>query len=721
MTQKTEYINYRIILILGLLIIFAATISSSSAANTIYVNNATGNDDYDGTSATVTGPTVGPKATIQNGTDTVDSDGTVNVADGLYKEAVVINKNLTLLGQSQTGTIIDGYNTVRPLTINSGMVTIINFTIQNGISTNGGGINNIGDLTITNTTLKDNTATSTEVDVYGGGIYNEGTLTINNSNITNNTATGANNAYGGGIYNSGTLIINNSIITNNTVTTSNGYADGGGISNEFGTVTINNNIIANNTATTTGSGEDVYGGGISNSFIGDLTINNSLIINNTATGSGGDVYGGGISNWGAFLTINHSIIGMNTATSPEEDVYGGGISNNGDSTITNTTLKDNTATSTGGDVYGGGIYNEGTLNITNSNIINNTAVGVNNAFGGGIYNENYGILTANFNRIVNNSPNAIYIDTPSVIDTPSADLDVEYNWWGYNNPPFETLIHGTTPTRWLYMTINASPTPMNNGETSQITVSFNNYSSDGTNYTPLPEPLAGHIPDRTPVNFQTDLGTIGSKSINKTTVNGIATATLTASELAGTAHLNATTDNQTVYLNLLINPKSSVYLNISPDKINPVVGDTVTYRFKVGNNGPDPALNVVMTYKVPDGMVFVGASDNIGEKWTYDPNTRTITWNLGTVPVGDPDLGVSFYYAAAGEYKINPLLSTTTYDPDLNTNTQSITVHAVTALSVNAVTTTRTVGMQKTGIPIAGIVLAILMVLGGLISTQKKQ
>ena len=91
------------------------------------------------------------------------------------------------------------------------------------------------------------------------------------------------------------------------------------------------------------------------------------------------------------------------------------------------------------------------------------------------------------------------------------------------------------------------------------------------------------------------------------------------------------------------------------------------------------------------------------------------------VPVGDPDLWVSFYYAAAGEYTINPLLSTTTYDPDLNTDTQSITVHAATALSANAVTKTSTVGMQETGIPISGIVLAILMVLGGFIGTHKKQ
>jgi len=42
---------------------------------------------------------------------------------------------------------------------------------------------------------------------------------------------------------------------------------------------------------------------------------------------------------------------------------------------------------------------------------------------------------------------------------------------------------------------------------------------------------------------------------------------------------------------------------------------------------------------------------------------------------------------------------------------------------VNAATTTsygNTVGMQSTGIPLAGIILAILMVAGGLVGTHKK-
>ena len=453
----------------------------------------------------------------------------------------------------------------------------------------------------------------------------------------------------------------------------------------------------------------------------NLTVNNCTFSNNRAGVDGGAiwnyVYAGSV-----ICIINQSTFTNNTAN------YGGAIMNY--DIMGSLTCIINQSTFTGNHAYynGGAIRNYNfpsgslTYTITQSTFTDNHA----DINGGAIHNYNDGSLTCNisFSRFYNNTAtsrgNAIYNSGGSVV--------AENNWWGSNDPVFTSLLVGVnSPTNWLYMTINATPKTINNTQTSLITVSFNNYYN-GSAVTPYTPGVGEYIPDGSPVNFQTDLGTIGCKSIDKTTLGGIATATLTASELAGTAHINATTDNQTVYTNVLINPKSSLYLNITPDKTNPVAGDTVTYRFKVGNYGPDSADNVVMTFKVPDGLVFVGATDNIGNTWTYDSNTRTITWNLSTVPKGDPDLWVSFLYAAAGDYLINPLLSTTTYDPDLNANTQSIRVSAATApttstTSVNAATTTsgNTVGMQTTGAPIAPLALAILSVLGGLAITRKKQ
>jgi len=80
---KSRTSNNQFILILSLCILLfivsMSTMDTSSAASTLYVNNATGNDDWDGTSATYQGGTIGPKATIQNASDEVDPDGTVHL------------------------------------------------------------------------------------------------------------------------------------------------------------------------------------------------------------------------------------------------------------------------------------------------------------------------------------------------------------------------------------------------------------------------------------------------------------------------------------------------------------------------------------------------------------------------------------------------------------------------------------------------------------------
>ncbi|HOI41203.1 MAG TPA: DUF11 domain-containing protein [Methanobacterium sp.] len=654
--------------------------------------------------------------TIQKGLDNVSNAGTVHIEAGTYTgpgntNLDVKTAEVTISGAGQDQTIIDGQNTNQVLVVNPGeKVTIQDLTIQNGsVNGDGGGINNDGDLTIDNCKISGNTASQ-----YGGGIFNRGTLAIDNSNITGNHAV----FNGGGIHNhvvDGTITITNTYITENNAT------HGGGIFNQYGTINVIDSHIHGNTAT--------YGGGINNYYnTASMNIIGSTINENTAT-----LTGGGLYIYDSSMTISGSTIQKNsiTATTTTGTVYarGGGVYQyRGTLIIYNSNIQNNTAnaSSTSGNAYawGGGIFNDyyGTLNITESNILNNTAIattitGFTSALGGGIFNQ--GILIVNYNRIIGNSPMAY-----SMYSSSTAGMkNVEYNWWGLNNPDFATLIVGPLDyTPWLYMTINTNPNIINNGETSLITASFNNYSSNGNTYTPLPEPLAGHIPDGTPVTFNTDLGNIGSKTIQKTTSGGLATATLTADDTAGTAHVNAVTDSQPVNTEVTINAKSSLYLTVTPNIANPVVGDTVIYTLKVGNKGPDTAKDVVMTYVVPEGLIFAGANVDNGT-YTYDPNTRTITWTIGDVPVGDPYMWLSLRVASAGTYLINPLLSTSTYDPTLNQNTQSLTVNAatVTSTSVQAASSTNSVGMQTTGSPIVPLALAVLSVFFGLAKTRKKQ
>ena len=82
-----------------------------------------------------------------------------------------------------------------------------------------------------------------------------------------------------------------------------------------------------------------------------------------------------------------------------------------------------------------------------------------------------------------------------------------------------------------------------------------------------------------------------------------------------------------------------------------------------------------MTYVIPTGLEFAGAKVDMGN-WTYDNLTRTITWIIGDVPVGDPLMNISLFVVQAGIYPLNPLLSTSTYDPTLGSSVQSLTVVA---------------------------------------------
>ncbi|MGI8551158.1 MAG: choice-of-anchor Q domain-containing protein [Dehalococcoidia bacterium] len=225
---------------------------------------------------------------------------------GLSLRPANLLSGVRIFGAGQSTTIIDGGHTstvtgVQVLTISSraGAVVINGVTIQNGnaANTHGGGINNDGTLTLTNSTLSGNTSA-----FFGGGISNQGTLTVTNSTLTGNAA----NVY------------------------SSGYSNGGGISN-FGTLTVANSTLSGNSAS---GGLNGFGGGI-HSDRGTVTLTNSTLSGNTASGTFGASTGGGISIYGSTLTLTNSTLSGNSASSG----YGGGIatdSSNGTTSLANT-------------------------------------------------------------------------------------------------------------------------------------------------------------------------------------------------------------------------------------------------------------------------------------------------------------------------------------------------------------------------------------------------
>ncbi len=120
----------------------------------------------------------------------------------LATSELTIGKTLTIDGAGH-GVTISGQNAVRMFSVSPGVTVVLSgLTIANGHAVDGSGIHNNGALTVTNSTLSNNTASGT-ADTRGGGIYNnDGTLTLTHSTLSGNTANGQSpvgRGHGGGL------------------------------------------------------------------------------------------------------------------------------------------------------------------------------------------------------------------------------------------------------------------------------------------------------------------------------------------------------------------------------------------------------------------------------------------------------------------------------------------------------------------------------------------
>ena len=527
-----------ITIFIALVVILSCGVGNVAAANPgdiIYVNSSGGHDSNNGSSWLYA------KQSISNAVGTVNTNGTVNIADGQYtgssNTGITINKNMSIIGESQSNTIINGQQSGKQvfIIIPGVSVAIINLTFTNNNATGyGGAIYNNGTLTVTNDKFTNNIASW-----YGGAIYNSGILNGNNNIFYNNTV----NSEGGAIYNNNTLSETNSTFYNNTAT-----AAGGAIFNEI-TLTLNNNIFNNNAANFGGAilnwdlmtdtnntfiNNIAKGGGAAINNQDNLIETNDTFINNTSMSDlGGAIfsynsttetnctfinntvlsgYGGAIMSIGA-LTMTNNIYINNAAT------YGGAIysassyyfdGNSGILNDINCTFISNTATTDGGAIYnngtlietnntftnniasddGGAIYNDVNYNLTDTNSIynNNSA-----SYGGAVYND--GTLFVNNSTFTNNNAtdgggvifneygNAILQYNRIVGNTASSGssiysfggtVNATFNWWGSDlGPSTEDIYGNVTTTPWLVVTANATPNGGLYGKNQTVNLDMN--------------------------------------------------------------------------------------------------------------------------------------------------------------------------------------------------------------------------------------------------------
>lgn len=336
-------------------------------------------------------------------------------------------------------------------------------------------------------------------------------------------------------------------------TTIQGFIISGRLINEVSTPNgiyingVSNCSIIGNTITDNRVG--IYIFGMNNPIFGIIisdynTIQNNTVVNNSIAGislrsSSYNLIQNNIannnSNYGIQLQYcNNNIIQNNIASyNVFQDMEGYGIYliNSSNNTIQYNTMTNN---------YRHGLY----MGYSSNNTVKSNTM-ANNRYGIYITSSTANI---NFNRIVGNSINGInnFMGTGIVNAT--------NNWWGHNTAPTQgsgggndyyssggTFIVGP----WLTLTITASPSSINKGGISTISVDLT-HNSNGEDTSSL-----GFVPNAIPVTFSSNsLGTVNSTV--GSIVNGVANTTFTAGNTNGTARVYAQVDSQTVYTDITI-------------------------------------------------------------------------------------------------------------------------------------------------------------------------
>ena len=322
---------------------------------------------------------------IQDAINNTSDGDTVFVYSGTYCEIIQIGKSINLIGEDKNNTIIDGNGIYRIVNVISDWVNFSGFTVKNGSSAGGTGIeinskyNNITDNiiwksywgialkasynTVTGNIIRNNnnkgidirsyskynTISSNNIISNGNGVYlyTSKYNTIKDNNISNNYI-GINVRE----YSKNIKISNNFISNNNDM----------GIHLDRSNVLVNDNNISNNK-------RGIY------LYNGDYEQSNSTILDNNISNNDIGIY--------MYIYSNNNIIKGNTISNNVDGIYQHHYTNR-NNTITENNITSNTQN-------GINIISPGNT-VTNNNISNNYR---------GIYLHSYNSNTITGNTFLN--------------------------------------------------------------------------------------------------------------------------------------------------------------------------------------------------------------------------------------------------------------------------------------------------------------------------------
>ena len=706
----------------------------SAAGNVIYVNGSSGNDTWDG----LTHGTA--KLTIKNATGTVSTNGSIYIASGTYSGTgntnININHNMTIIGAGKNSTIISGLDSSRIFSVSNGVTfNLKSLTITNGKSGFGAGI-----LTQGNTNVDDCVFTkcTTSYQYLGGGsaicCSDSGTLNLSNTDFIYNNAK-ASSSGGGTVYTNGTLNMNNCNFIGNTA-----YS-GACIYVFSGDQNIINCTFINSTATTAGGVLEIY------SDSSNIIINFCSFLNNTATsvtlsnnidnrmdnlldvtscwwGSNSGPTGitgimSGSKNWiymilsinpknikygdTSYVTANFNNLYNNVTMTVESfdptiSHIPDGLIVNFKSDIGQITGQNTTQNGMATAAFSGTQLGTATINATSSNqtltsniIINPLSTKITGQDVSGKHGENI-----NLNAVLNdenNNPLAgetiTFKINGNTIGTATTD--------NTGTASFYYIIDDITGEYTLTESFSGDQGYLESTTTRTLTVNKTNTQIQVSNVTikhETPANLTATLKDEynKPIDGQIIIFSIDKKIVGTAVTNLNGTATFYYLPVnSGNFIISSYYQGNSIYSgisgfsDLNVTPFSNVYLTANNNK-NLKVGDTFDITYKLGNNGPDNAQHVIVTFKIPNGLEFVNAAVDNGS-WKFDQSTQTVTWTLNNVAVGDPYIYLTVKAIKNGSYIVNPQITSNT---SINTSISTINIE-IQQQPTTTTTTTQTV------------------------------
>ncbi len=206
---------------------------------------------------------------------------TVHLNAGVFAGGVIINKDLKLVGEGASRSIVRGGGPVIEIVSSTTTVTIQGLTVTGGVTTGdenglGGGIY----IPEPDTGAPGATVTLRDVVVSGNKVMPGKTIPSDDTQCPDGPCPYA-GAYGGGIQNDGNLTLDHVTVAHNSATGHASESDGGGIFSGVGLLTVEHSTITGNIANPLDIGRSSEGGGIG-VFSGGVVIRDSRVDGNLA-------------------------------------------------------------------------------------------------------------------------------------------------------------------------------------------------------------------------------------------------------------------------------------------------------------------------------------------------------------------------------------------------------------------------------------------------------